>query len=144
MNRVVHFEIHASEPENLGRFYAGVFGWKVEEWKLPGVTPENRYWMVLTDLASSSKVAGQENKEPGINGGIVVRKGNKPEGSEPVSSFVCTIGVANVDEHLQKIEKAGGTTAMSKMPIPGVGWLAYCKDPEGNLFGIMQDDKEAG
>jgi predicted enzyme related to lactoylglutathione lyase len=26
------------------------------------------------------------------------------------------------------------------MPVPGVGWLAYCKDPEGNIFGVMQND----
>jgi len=30
------------------------------------------------------------------------------------------------------------------MPIKGVGWLAYCADPEGNIFGMMQDDKAAG
>jgi predicted enzyme related to lactoylglutathione lyase len=26
---------------------------------------------------------------------------------------------------------------------PGVGWLAYCRDPEGNPFGLMQADAEA-
>jgi len=29
------------------------------------------------------------------------------------------------------------------MAIPGVGWLAYCVDPEGNAFGIMQQDAQA-
>jgi len=29
------------------------------------------------------------------------------------------------------------------MAIPGVGWLAYCTDPEGNTFGIMQADTAA-
>jgi len=29
------------------------------------------------------------------------------------------------------------------MAIPGVGWLAYCTDPEGNTFGIMQSDNQA-
>jgi hypothetical protein len=29
------------------------------------------------------------------------------------------------------------------MPVPGVGWLAYCKDTEGNIFGMMQADKSA-
>jgi predicted enzyme related to lactoylglutathione lyase len=29
------------------------------------------------------------------------------------------------------------------MPIPGVGWLAYGKDTEGNIFGIMQSDAGA-
>jgi predicted enzyme related to lactoylglutathione lyase len=30
------------------------------------------------------------------------------------------------------------------MPIPGMGWLAYCKDTEGNIFGMMQNDPNAG
>jgi predicted enzyme related to lactoylglutathione lyase len=29
------------------------------------------------------------------------------------------------------------------MAIPGVGWLAYCIDPDGNTFGIMQNDPKA-
>jgi predicted enzyme related to lactoylglutathione lyase len=29
------------------------------------------------------------------------------------------------------------------MPIPGVGWLAYGKDPEGNIFGVMEADSAA-
>jgi predicted enzyme related to lactoylglutathione lyase len=33
--------------------------------------------------------------------------------------------------------------ALPKMPIPGMGWLAYCKDSEGNIFGMMQADPSA-
>jgi predicted enzyme related to lactoylglutathione lyase len=29
------------------------------------------------------------------------------------------------------------------MPVPGVGWLGYAKDPDGNLFGVMQRDPSA-
>lgn len=43
MNRVIHFEIHATEPERVGKFYTDLFGWKIEEWKLHGVKEENRY-----------------------------------------------------------------------------------------------------
>ena len=32
---------------------------------------------------------------------------------------------------------------ITKMAIPGVGWLVYVKDPEGNLLGMMQMDKNA-
>ena len=39
--------------------------------------------------------------------------------------------------------RAGGTIALPKMPIPGMGWLAYCKDTEGNIFGMMQSDPNA-
>jgi predicted enzyme related to lactoylglutathione lyase len=24
------------------------------------------------------------------------------------------------------------------MELPGVGWLAYCSDTEGNVFGMLQ------
>jgi predicted enzyme related to lactoylglutathione lyase len=33
--------------------------------------------------------------------------------------------------------------AVPKMAIPGVGWLAYCTDTEGNVFGLMQNDPNA-
>ena len=29
------------------------------------------------------------------------------------------------------------------MAIPGIGWLAYCTDPEGNTFGVLQADEAA-
>jgi hypothetical protein len=29
------------------------------------------------------------------------------------------------------------------MAIPGVGWLCYYKDTEGNIFGMMQSDPSA-
>jgi predicted enzyme related to lactoylglutathione lyase len=54
-----------------------------------------------------------------------------------------TIDVPSCDEYLRRIDAAGGKTIVPKMPIPGVGWLAYCTDPEGNGFGIMQADESA-
>jgi len=41
------------------------------------------------------------------------------------------------------ITKNGGKVAVAKMPIPGVGYLAYCTDTEGNVFGVMQPDANA-
>jgi predicted enzyme related to lactoylglutathione lyase len=56
---------------------------------------------------------------------------------------VCTIDVPNLDEYVDRAMKCGGTIALPKMPIPTVGWLAYCKDTEGNIFGMMQMDANA-
>jgi uncharacterized protein len=136
MNRVIHFEIHATDPERAARFYHDVFGWEIKEWLVPGaeLPKENRYWLVIT---------GSEG-EPGINGGILFRRGAAPAGEQAVNAYVCTIGVASVDESVKKALAAGSTVALPKMPIRGVGWLAYCKDTEGNIFGMMQEDKQAG
>jgi len=135
VNRVVHFEIHAADPERAAAFYHRAFGWDIKEWLIPGVEipQENRYWLVNT---------GPET-EPGIGGGIVVRRGPAPAEGQAVNSYVCTIGVSSVDESVAKAISAGGTLAVPRMPIRGVGWLAYCKDTEGNLFGLMQDDTNA-
>jgi predicted enzyme related to lactoylglutathione lyase len=135
MNRVIHFEIQAAEPERAARFYTDVFGWEIKEWVIPGVPikNENRYWNVST---------GGE-KEPGINGGLIFRRGPAPAGGEPVNAYVCTVGVTSVDESVLKVQKAGGTVVVPKMPIPGVGWVSYCKDTEGNILGIHQEDTNA-
>jgi hypothetical protein len=135
MNRVVHFEIHAADPERAAAFYRQVFGWTINEWTIPGVEipQENRYWLAVTGAPPA----------PGIDGGILVRRGAPPADGQPVNAYVCTIGVASIDDSVTKALAAGGTLALPKMPIKGVGWLAYCKDTEGNIFGVMQDDSQA-
>jgi len=53
------------------------------------------------------------------------------------------LDVPNVDDYVAKVEAAGGKVTLPKMAIPGVGYLAYCTDPEGNMFGMMQNDPAA-
>lgn len=127
MSRVVHFEIHATEPEKVADFYSALFGWKVQQW---GDQP---YW--LFDTGSADK--------PGINGGLVPRRGAAPVEGQAVNAFVCTVDVAAVDDTMTRATSLGGTIALPKMPIPGVGWLAYIKDPDGNILGVMQSDPSA-
>jgi predicted enzyme related to lactoylglutathione lyase len=33
---------------------------------------------------------------------------------------------------------------VEKHVIPGLGYLAYCKDIEGTLFGVHQEDRTVG
>ncbi len=58
-------------------------------------------------------------------------------------AYVCTIDVPSVDDVTAKITAHGGTIALPKMAVPQVGWLAYSKDTEGNIFGVMQSDPSA-
>lgn len=127
MSRVIHFEIHAENPERAITFYKALFGWEFTLWDGP-----MDYWLIKTG----------EDGQPGINGGMLRRHG-VIDGTA-VIAYVCTVGVSSVDESVEKAEKNGGTIALPKMPIPGMGWLAYAKDPEGNVFGMMQHDPDAG
>jgi predicted enzyme related to lactoylglutathione lyase len=136
MSRVVHFEIHAADPERAAAFYRTVFGWDVKEWVMPGVqvSNESRFWMATTGAEPA----------PGINGGILFRRGSPPVEGQPVNAYVCTIDVASLDESLHLVVAAGGMLAVPRMPIKGIGWLVYCKDTEGNIFGMTQYDASAG
>ncbi len=89
----------------------------------------------------SIMTAPDGSTEPGINGGMMPRKGAAPIGGEAVNAYVCTLGVEDLDAMMTKVKSNGGTLALDKMPIPGVGQLAYMKDPEGNLFGMLQPEK---
>lgn len=122
MKRVVHFEIHADDPAGCARWYGDLFGWTMEE------LPALNYWLVRT------------GEGMGIDGGIVRRQGPKPAPGSPVSSFVCTIGTGDLDGDLARALAAGGTEALPKFAIPGVGWAAYVVDPFGNIFGLHQPD----
>ncbi len=128
MSRVVHFEIHAENPERAIAFYQGVFGWQFQKWAGP-----MDYWLITTGA----------DTERGINGGMIRRMGPGPLEMQAVNAYVCTISVTAIDESVAKALAAGGVLALEKMPIPGIGWLAYVKDTEGNIVGIMQSDPQA-
>jgi len=126
MGRVVHFEIHAENPERAIAFYKDLLQWEFTKWE--GPFP---YYLIKT---------GPE-EQPGINGGMMQRKSGVQ--GEGVNSYVCTAQVDNLDETLAKALKIGATLALPKMPVPGVGWLAYIKDTESNILGLHQLDPTA-
>jgi predicted enzyme related to lactoylglutathione lyase len=51
--------------------------------------------------------------------------------------------VADLDASMTKAQSLGATISLPKMPIPGLGWLVYMKDTDGNVFGMMQNDPAA-
>ena len=56
----------------------------------------------------------------------------------PLKSVTVTIGVADIDKSLAKVEKLGGKVIGKKTEIPNMGWTAYIKDTEGNVIGLYQ------
>ena len=128
MPRVVHFEVHASDPERTMKFYTELFGWRFQPWGPPGT-----YWLVTTGDA------GQR----GIDGGVVPRRDGPPVDGQPVNAFICTVDVENAEESLAKAIALGGSEAHPVMAVPGAGWLCYAKDPDGTIFGMMQPDTSA-
>ena len=121
MPRVVHFEIAADNTERAAKFYADVFGWNINKWDGP-----QEYWLVSTGAREAL----------GIDGGIMKKMDNLP-------GVINTVDVDSVDEYVEKITAAGGGVVVPKMAIPTIGYFAYCRDTEGNVFGIMEGDPNA-
>ena len=53
------------------------------------------------------------------------------------------LDVPSVSEYSEGVEAGSGQIVMPKMAIPGVGYVAYCRDLAGNVFGIFQGDEGA-
>ncbi len=129
-NLVVHFEIHASEPQGLIDFYGELLGWRFERY---GDVP---YWMIDTGDGAIGNVAGQPGL--GINGGLAQREGPPPEVGAPVNG--CTVVVAvdgSVDDVMRRGLALGATEALPAEDMPGIGRGGYLRDPDGNVFGLL-------
>lgn len=128
MSRVIHFELHAEQPERAIAFYTRVFGWAFHRWDGP-----IDYWTITTGPA----------EEKGINGGMIQRFGPNPVNGQPVNAYVCTVEVDALDEFVTQSIDAGGRLAVAKFAIAGIGWMAYVHDPEGNILGLIQKSTDA-
>lgn len=120
MNRPVHFEILTDHPEKIGGFYREVLGWEIATWD----GGEQTYWLVTTGPEGS----------PGIDGGIMHRHFSQ--------SVINTMEVESLEEAAAAVNNAGGKVVQGPNQIPGVGLHAYCADPDGNLFGLLQPSRE--
>jgi predicted enzyme related to lactoylglutathione lyase len=113
-DEVVFFEIPADEPKKLISFYGAVFGWHF--------SGGGDYWRV---------------EGAGLGGGLLKKVG-------PTQSPINYVRVGSLDEHCAKVEGKGGRIVHPRQPVAGLGWYAIAVDPEGNPFGLWQDDPTAG
>lgn len=126
MGRVVHFEIHAADPDRAVAFYHAIFGWHIE--KVEGI----EYWLAHTG----------DEADMGIDGAFVRRKGADPVPDGPINGATIIIAVENIDITMQNIKDRGCQIVVDKTEVPGIGWTAYGKDTEGNIFGMIQANEQ--
>lgn len=127
MNKVVHFEIPTDDHPRAKRFYADVFGWEVHDMPVG----DDVYTMATTSPVDEQY---RHTENGAINGGMFKRNPGLP-----VNNPVITIGVDSIDEHVPRIEAAGGVLVVPKGEVPEMGYYAYFKDTEGNLMGLWEN-----
>ncbi len=106
------------DPKAAAEFYAGLFGWEVEDVMPP--ESEVRYFMAR------------------IRGGDVAALGSIPSGAPPNAVWNTYIWVDDVDETASKVRDAGGTALREPFDIPSFGRMAVFADPEGAAFSVWQ------
>ncbi len=121
MNRVIHFDIQADDPEQAKNFYSKAFGWKIDK-VMSKEDGGMNYWMLDTGTG------------PGIGGGMSERA----TADEKFYTYDCTILVEDIDMAMEAVINNGGMITQEKMELKGVGWFAGAKDTEGNRFSLMQ------
>jgi predicted enzyme related to lactoylglutathione lyase len=122
LNNLSFFAINADDVPRARRFYETVFGWSFEPWGPPN------FYLIET---------GKE--QAAVRGGLQERRELAP--GQKMTGFECTISVANIDQAIRAIEANGGRIAAPKFHIPTVGTVAYFFDTEGNVAGIIRQER---
>ncbi len=117
--KVVHLEIFGRERMASAQFYADLFGWEVRDY------PDMQYTMLRTG-----------NQEIGI--GV----GQASDGQPALPTFY--IESTDLQADLQAIRNKGGIVVEEPFEVPGVGWLAFFKDPAGNLIALGKFEEAQG
>ncbi len=116
----VHVEIPADDVARAQAFYEALFGWKIAP---------------VEGFEGYNSVMVSDNEDD-LHGALMQREHEEHR-------FVTYISTPSVDESLAKLESLGGTMVVPKMPVPGMGWFAQFRDPEGNVFGLWEEDPSA-
>ena len=119
-NPVVWFEIYVDDIARARNFYQTVLGIELGNMADPSGAG--------LQMASFPMQQGAAN----ASGALIQMKGVKAGGNSTIVYFAsedCAIEVA-------RVEKAGGSVFKKKMPIDKYGFMAICKDTEGNMFGL--------
>ncbi|MBI5824182.1 MAG: VOC family protein [Chloroflexi bacterium] len=108
---VVHVEIPAANVESAGKFYADLFGWKLQ----PMLEMKYTMWEAAD----------------GTGGGF-------PEVSDefPAGQVLVYIASDDIDADLKNVKKLGGKVLREKTEIPGMGWFGIFQDPTGNVLAV--------
>jgi hypothetical protein len=112
-----HVEWNSTDLGRTKRFYGTLFGWKFR--------PFGREYLLF--------------QCPGYAGGGFQKvRGRRAVGAG--ASPTVYVETRNIVALLKKARRLGGRTVQPKTEIPGHGWCAVLRDPDGNRVGLYEED----
>jgi len=119
---IVHFEIGCKDMAKTQKFYADLFGWQFQNFGGANM---------VTNIGPAHD--GGKPKTDGI-GGHINALGHPPHQYVTVYALV-----DDIEATLANVTRLGGSTLVPKQEVPGMGWFAWFKDPEGNALGLWKN-----
>jgi predicted enzyme related to lactoylglutathione lyase len=115
-------EFNVRDLERVRQFYWAVFGWDILD---------------AGEAGDKQSVSLTTFKLPADNRFILEPFESESEGLIP-EGVLFRVKVTSIPETLSRIALWEGKIILTDLVLPGKGLMAYCKDTEGNLFGIIQ------
>ena len=114
---MVHFEIPAGDAARAQEFWGSLFGWQFQEF--PGAP--GGYHMTRFSETTGGAIYGADGDKRGTR---------------------TYFDVDDINAGAARVKELGGSPGEAT-PVPSMGWFSICKDPEGNEFGLWQNDENA-
>lgn len=111
-----HVEWRCTDLARAKRFYGGLFGWEFRPW--------GKEYLLF--------------RGPGYAGGGFARVKNR-RAVRAGGSPTAYVEVKDIEATLRKARRLGGSTERAKTEIPGMGWFAHLRDPDGNRIGLYEE-----
>lgn len=106
------------DPEAARAFYAGLFGWELDD-RGPGGTPDRYY---LARIGGSEVAAVASLPDPPARG----------------AGWLSYVLVDSADDATGRVVAAGGKVVRAPYELRDAARVAVCADPEGAVFGVWQ------
>lgn len=113
---IVHIEIPADDSAKSRAFWGSLFGWQFQPFD-----PAMDYQMTQIAAGQGAAVSGMQRGKRGI---------------------LTYFAVEDINAGAARVKELGGS-AVDPMPVPAMGWFTTCTDPDGNEFGLWQEDSSA-
>lgn len=102
MAEIVHLQLAAHDADRTAAFYAAWLGWNA--------APVNERYTMLHDSGAGPSVGLAEEAQVGV---------------------VMTLAVEDLEATVARAVELGATPVSSPVDVPGIGWVASIRDPEG-------------
>jgi len=113
--RVGWHELLAADCEKAFAFYGELFGWQKSGAE---IGPTDTYQVFS---AGGQTIGGMFTKRP----------------EDPIPFWLLYFNIGDIDAAAERVKSGGGQVLKGPVELPGGGWVARCRDPQGAAFALQ-------